>query len=59
MLHLSGRTIVRSALPDIDGATPGVTLEASPGGGPVFGVGMYFAFRHNTSYAGSAVIEER
>jgi hypothetical protein len=59
MLHLTGGAIVPSALPDIDGASPRVSLAAAPGGGPVYGVGAYFAFPHNMTAVGAVIIEQR
>jgi hypothetical protein len=59
MLHLTGGHIVSSALPEIDGTSPRVSLEAAPGGGPVYGVGAYFAFPHNVTAVGAVIIEQR
>jgi hypothetical protein len=56
---LTGGTITRSALPEIDGVSPRVSLETAPGGGPAYGVGAYFAFPHNVAAAGSVIIEQR
>jgi hypothetical protein len=59
MLHLTHGSIVRSALPEIDGSSPRVSLETAPGGGSVYGVGAYFGFPHGMTTAGSVIIEPR
>jgi hypothetical protein len=59
LLHLTRGAIVPSALPEIDGSSPRVSLQTAPGGGPVYGVGAYFAFPHNITAAGAVIIEQR
>jgi len=59
VLHVTGDRITPSALPEIDGVSPRVGLQAAPGGGPVYGVGAYFTFPHNMTAAGSVIIEQR
>jgi hypothetical protein len=59
MLHLTGGAIVPSALPEIDGDSPRISLETAPGGGTVYGVGAYFTFLHSVTAAGAVIIEQR
>jgi hypothetical protein len=59
MLHLTGGQLSSVAVPTLDGVTPSIALEASRSGGPVFGVGAYYATIKDTIVVGTAVIEQR